>query len=541
MSPPKIPYLALSALLNAALIHAAPDQCVPDTFTFPDILGTKHILTTASKVEGYTGFSKWKPESTEIGPEGVSFCNVSVTYSHLGDQDVIHAHVWLPLSGYNNRFVGVGGGGWITGEIGDDAMSALTYKGYATAATDGGYTHDPFSTADAWLMPNPGNVNQTLLTNFANRAVHEAAIIGKHIAKDYYVESPAFSYWSGCSTGGRQGITSALLHPHDFDGILASCPGVEFPSLLLALYWPQFVMNQLGAYPDACQFEALRAAAIEECDKLDGVKDGIISRDDLCRFDPNSVVGKEFVSQGAKCKVSEEAAKILKAMFEGPKDAEGKSLFAGSTPGTAAVGMMALANTLCQDGKCTDGIPFTIATDWIRLLVKKDPSFDSKTLTPEQFSQLFHDSQRDYNGMFGAGDRDFQRFRKANKKMITWHGTSDEAITINAMRRFYDGVTALDKSRGVDTASYYRFFEVPGGTHCSAPVGVAHPLHALDSLRRWVEDGVAPDSLETTLIGQDNEGGKEQNPLCPYPLTGSKKTGKFTCVERKNQVGRDEL
>lgn len=48
--------------------------------------------------------------------------------------------------------------------------------------------------------------------------------------------------------------------------------------------------------------------------------------------------------------------------------------------------------------------------------------FDSKTLSSQQFMQLFHDSQRDYNGMFGTGGRDFQWFRKANKKIITWHG-----------------------------------------------------------------------------------------------------------------------
>ncbi|KAM6519210.1 hypothetical protein FALCPG4_012857 [Fusarium falciforme] len=536
MFPPTPPYLSLALLLSAALVEADAEPCAPDTFTFPEILGTKHVLTTASKVEGYTGFPKVKPESSEIDSKGVNFCNVTVSYSHPGDQDLVHAHVWLPLSGYNNRLVGIGGGGWIAGEIGEDVMSALTYKGYATAATDAGYTHDPLSTADAWLMPNPGNVNQTLLTNFANRAVHEVAIIGKHIAQGYYGKFPAFSYWSGCSTGGRQGITSALLYPDDFDGILTSCPGVEFPSLLLALYWPQLVMNQLGAYPDVCQFDALKAAAIEECDKLDGAKDGIISRDDLCKFDPSSVVGKEFESGGAKCNISKEAAEVLKAMFQGPNDGEGNSLFPGSTPGTTAG---ALAGTVCKDGKC-EGAPFSVATDWIRLLVKKDPSFDPKTLTYEKYSRLFHASRRDYDGMFGANDPDFQWFRRGDKKMITWHSINDQAVTINAMRQFYDTVRALDKSRGVDTASYYRYFEVPGGEHCLTPADVGYPLHALDALRHWVEDGVAPKTLETTLIGQDEDGEKPP-PLCQYPLARVKKAGKFTCVQRKHQVGMDEL
>ncbi|KAH6884508.1 Tannase/feruloyl esterase [Thelonectria olida] len=498
---------------------SSPHPCAPDVFTFPDILGTRHRVTTAETVKGFT-----------VGPEGASFCNVTVSYTHPGHDDLVNIHIWLPLTGFNSRFVGIGGGGWLAGEIGDDAMSAFTYQGYATAATDAGYQHDVFSTADAWLMKHHGNLDYPLLTNFAHRAVHEMAIIGKHMGEEYYGQPPAFSYWSGCSTGGRQGLTSALLYPDDYDGILTSCPAVSFPSLMVAFFWSQSVMNRIGAYPEACQFEAVRLAAVETCDELDGSKDGIISRDDLCDFDPNTVVSKGFNCNGVPAKISKETAEIVKAMLQGPTDPEGNSLFPGSTHGTSAVGLMALGNTRCEGGKCT-GLPFTLATDWIRLLLKKDPSFDVTTLSLEEYSQLMHQSVREYNGMFAADDADLGRFRGSGKKMITWHGINDEAITINAMRRYYKAVMALDESRGVDTRSYYRYFEVPGATHCSAPPGVGYPLHALDVLRQWVEEGIVPEMLQTTRIGGVSD--EEQLPLCPYPHIPVKKGNVVVCQERK--------
>lgn len=76
---------------------ASPQGCVPEAFTFPDILGTKLASTTAAAVSGFMGFSGWQTESSQIGPEGVSFCNVTVSYTHPGHGDLITVHIWLPF------------------------------------------------------------------------------------------------------------------------------------------------------------------------------------------------------------------------------------------------------------------------------------------------------------------------------------------------------------------------------------------------------------------------------------------------------------
>lgn len=227
-------------------------------------------------------------------------------------------------------------------------------------------------------------------------------------------------------------------------------------------------------------------------------------------------------------------------MLQGPTDADGNRFFPGSTYGTSATGFAALGNTRCDGGKCT-GSPMMLATDWIRLLVKKDAAFDVASLSLDEFSRIFRQGGCVYNGMFAADDADLGPFRGRCKKLITWHSINDEAITINTMRQYYEAVTRLDGSRGVDTVSYYRYFEVPGATHCSAPPGVGYPMKALDALRRWVEEGVVPDKLSTTRLG-DVAGDQF---VCPYPQVPVERGHSTVCAERseadKANLGKDEL
>lgn len=261
--------LLLLALKTASA--TALKACSSDAFTFPDLFGAELQTITATALNGYKENMGYKPEAALIGSDGVSVCNVTVSYTHPGHDDLVSLQVWLPLSNYNGRFVGVGGGGWVAHEVGNDLMSALAYQGYAAATTNAGYEQDMMSTPESWLMKSPGNLDYPLLVNFAHRVLHELSVIGRHLVEQGYGKSPSFSYWHGCSTGGRQGLTIANKYPDDFDGILAACPAVDFSALLVALYWPQLCMNQLGVYPPACHLEAVVAAAVEACDELDGV------------------------------------------------------------------------------------------------------------------------------------------------------------------------------------------------------------------------------------------------------------------------------
>lgn len=93
-------------------------------------------------------------------------------------------------------------------------------SGFAVGSTDAGHVLD-FLDVSSWALSN-GKVNQPLLENFASRSVHDLAVVGKAATKQYYGRAASYSYWNGCSTGGRQGYMEAQRYPDDFDGIVAA-------------------------------------------------------------------------------------------------------------------------------------------------------------------------------------------------------------------------------------------------------------------------------------------------------------------------------
>ncbi|KAF4978336.1 hypothetical protein FZEAL_5258 [Fusarium zealandicum] len=536
-----------AVLFSGHAVGSSAFSCSSASFTFPDLLGAELQSITASVLQGYTGNIGWKPEASRIGPDGVTACNVTISYTHPGHDDLVSVQLWLPIEDYNGRFVGVGGGGWLAGDAGSyDMMSTMASQGYAAATTNAGYEHSWLSKADSWLMKNPGNLDYPLIVNFAHRAVHDMTIIGRHIVKEAYGGPPNYSYWHGCSTGGRQGLTIANKYPDDYDGILTGCPAVDFPGLLVAMYWPQFVMNQMGRYPHACEFEAITAASVAACDGLDGVQDGIISRHDLCQFDPEIVEGKAIDCEGTPSTVSKDAIAIFKAMLQGPIDPEGNRLFPGITFGTTVVGNVAVANTLCEGTRCTRGLPFTISDDWIRLMVKKDPSFDLTKISHPEYAHIFRESVEEWGGLFGSNNPDLRRFHQLGKKMMTWHSLNDEAITAKAMRQYHERVLAFDEAHDVTTQDYYRYFEIPGAIHCGSPAGVPYPLDALKTLQSWVEEGIAPGELPAVLLGDSSEK-QAKRPICVYPQVATLDNDGFVCkppTEEMNDAqerNRDEL
>jgi hypothetical protein len=406
--------------------------------------------------------------------------------------------------------------------------------------TDAG--HDSLNWERApWALNSQGNLNYPLIFNFASLAVHDMTTIGKAITAQYYGGAPKFSYWNGCSTGGRQGVMSAQRYPEDYDGILAGAPAVNLPDLSISTYWPQSVMDRLGVYPPKCELDFINAQAVAACDELDGVKDGVIGDPDKCNFDPLTIVGQKIDDcNGTSITVSREAASVAKAVWDGPASKDGKSLFVGVARGTPFTGRLALANTACEGGGKTgcSGRPFLIAVDWIKLMVKRDPNYDVKGMTLPELEGYYYTNRQQLNSIIGANDPDLSRFKSLGKKMISWHGLSDECITMRNSRLYYDKVLAGDSS----ATDYYRHFEAPGVNHCAGGVGKFYPLKALDALRRWVEGGIVPEVLTgykvtNGSVGLGSESGPTR-PLCMYPKVlrfnggDANAYSSFACVDR---------
>ena len=315
----------------------------------------------------------------------------------------------------------------------------------------------------------------------------------------------------------------AQRYPSLYQGILSAAPSFNWVTFLVTEFYPQVLMKKLNYYPAACELNAITAAAIEACDGIDGVKDGIISAPGLCKFDPNSVVGQKYDCAGSERKITKEAAQIAAVAWSGPTDPDsGESIWFGTTPDASLPGFDpvfgGLATTICnEDNTDCKGRPFPISSDWIRTWLLKDPAYDLSTIDEEQFHELLITSYQEYYSHIDSADADLRRFKKAGGKLLSWHGLQDQLIPPNGTSNYHDRV---EKIVGPDVNSFYRHFEAPGVAHCIGGPG-AYPLTAFQDLVRWVEKGEPVEELvgrNLPFPGQDRSTFKPfARKLCPWP------------------------
>ncbi|KAF4308738.1 alpha/beta-Hydrolase [Botryosphaeria dothidea] len=241
-------------------------------------------------------------------------------------------------------------------------MSGAIGQGYATVSTDAGVSTDPSGYAE-WVYLSPGNMNVYAMQNFGSVAINDQAIIAKSVIESFYGRPPKYSYWSGCSEGGRQ-------------------------ALMLA-----------QRYPTACEINAITEAVIASCDEEDGIADGLIVDPDACEFDPFSMVGKTFncSDTGVEIQISHPAAMVANVTWSGPISANGKQIWYGMEKGTLLAGSdgyaAGIASIECSsNGNCT-GQTGNSGAGWLQSTVLKDPSFNLTDLTLEGYSWLMHLSE----------------------------------------------------------------------------------------------------------------------------------------------------
>ncbi|MET7686592.1 tannase/feruloyl esterase family alpha/beta hydrolase [Streptomyces sp. NPDC005483] len=426
-----------------------------------------------------------------------AFCEVTVTLTHPGDDDRARVRTWLPVNGWNGRFQGLGGAAYLAGDN-NVGLGTAVKNGYAAVTTDAG-VGDALDTS--WALNSAGQVNTALLKNFASRSQHEAAVVGKEVVDAVYGEGPAYSYFNGCSTGGRQGYMEAQRHPDDYDGILAAAPAVNWPEFEVATLWPQVVMNNEKTYPSKCEFAAFTTAAVKTCDALDGVKDGLVDDPARCDFDPRRLIGTKVVCDGRELTVTAADAAVVRKIWDGPRTASGRKLWAGVPIGAD---LSALA---------TPGAPFPVPADWVRLWVAKDPSLDLSTITYSRFARLFEQSRAEYDKVIGTADPDLSGFRRSGGKLLSWHGLDDQYIPAEGTVKYREEVERkLGGTERVD--DFYRLFLAPGTVHCGLNKGDG-TTDDLGALTAWVEHGKAPRTLPAGLISAEGE--QVTRNLCRYP------------------------
>ncbi|KAL4929310.1 putative feruloyl esterase [Aspergillus undulatus] len=477
--------------------------CSPLATQPPAPFGADILSLSASWVSNFTLDipAEFNYNHGDVAVDNVQFCNITVTYTHPGYADNITVETWLPRQ-WNGRLQATGGGGWQAGGrfvLSNFFMAGAISEGYAATTTDAGLG-DAVSPS-AWALKSPGNVDILALQNLGSRALSDQAVIGKSLARSFYGRAPEYSYWSGCSQGGRQGLMLAQRYPEAYDGIAASAPAQSWTKLASGLYYPLLMKQWHNVYPLACELNFLSEQAIAECDLDDGVQDGIISDVAACDYSPYSSVNKTFAcaSLNRTMSLSYGAALIADAAWSGPRTKDGERLWYGVNPGAD---ISSFGSVPGQNSTSTD--------QWFNLFVAKDESFDSTGMTQEVYFEFFHLAVQEYSGMMDAADPDLTAFRKRGGKLITYHGMADESIPTKGTEFYYDSV----RQKIPDIHDFYRFFEAPGLAHCAGGTG-GQPTTTFDALRLWVENGTAPETLPVEYPAVN--GTKHARILCPYP------------------------
>lgn len=440
----------------------------------------------------------------------LNVCNVTVAIRHAGDDDYNIIRVWLPLEDWNGRFQVTGGGGLATGYL-DMGNAAPASLGYASASSEGGLSLNVTidSQTGAWFLRSNGSLNSGLVENYSYRATHDAAVVGKAMAEQFYGCPPSFSYYTGCSQGGKQGFWAAQRYPDDFDGILAGSPALVDSWAIPSLVWPTVLMKEI-VVPPQCVFNEYLAAIIKACDALDGVVDGLISEPENCQFAAGSLVGSVFNCSGETMTITSAHAEVVTKILQGPRLTSGEQVWWGIAPGTEFWG---LANTTLSDGKLIS-VPFTPGIAFLRYFIHHDPTYDVLNMTYGDFDEAVA-LAGNYNETFLPYPSDYSAFRDRGGKLLSWHGLADQFIPPQGSIHFHSVVERNTHSEDESIDDFLRLFMAPGAGHCYIGGYGPAPVDPLASLVDWVERGVAPDTLAAAFAKTD--GTIIARALCPWP------------------------
>jgi len=433
------------------------------------------------------GFTPQGGRGAEAFKNLPAFCRVSATLKPSSDSD-IKIEVWMPESGWNGKLESVGNGAW-AGTISYPAMATALAAGYATASTDTGHAGNNAN----FITGHPEKV-----IDFGYRAVHEMTVAAKAIIDSFYGNRPKYSYWNGCSTGGRQALSEAQKYPADYDGILAGAPAIYASRLQGMQVWAsQAVHKDEASYIPPDKYRLIHGAVLNQCDALDGVKDGVLEDPTKCKFDPKVLACKDGDSASCLTPAQVDAAGRL---YGGPKNSKtGQQLFPGLQPGSE-LGWSMLAGPQ----------PMSLATEVYKYLVLNNPNWDYKTINPDTDFPLAEKAIRD---SMDAADPNLKGLVDRGGKLLMYHGWSDPGIppmnTVNYYKK------AIETIGGASQASNsIRLFMIPGMNHCQGGDGT-DKFDGISALSKWVEDGKAPASIPAS----HQTAGKvdRTRPLCPYP------------------------
>jgi feruloyl esterase len=482
----------LIAILSAGPMLAASCESLRS-------LSLPHAMVTFSQAVGAGAFTAPETGGRGRGPgdsfkDLPAFCRVAMTLTPSADSD-IKVEVWLPAAQWNGKFLAAGSGGGasaaLQGSINFPGLAGALRRGFATAATDTGHAGATLS----YAIDHPER-----LIDFGYRAVHEMTVDAKAVIAAYYGDAPKVSYWNGCAAAGRQGMMEVQRFPADYDGVVVSAAANNWSRLQtwsLSMY--EATHKDEARYIPSAKYALIHKAALEQCDAMDGVKDGLIENPKRCRFDPAALACKGTETSGCLTAAQIQAARQIYSDLVNPRTKS--QIFPGLEPGSE-LGWGALA-----DGP----EPSLYVRETFKYLVFKDPQWDYRTRPVDYDADATRAEQLDH-GVVSATNADLRPFFARGGKMILYHGWTDPLISpedaVNYYKRVQDTVGAANLRRSM------RLYMVPGMNHCRGGEG-PDDFDMQPVMEQWLEKQTAPESVIASKI---NNGKVERTrPLCPYP------------------------
>jgi hypothetical protein len=413
---------------------------------------------------------------------------------------------------WNGRLYMIGNGGHAGEELDNPGRVAQRTQalenGFVMAQTNTGHyaSKEPSAT---FVLSNPQKA-----IDYAHRAVHLTAVTAKEIANRYYAQPVAKAYWNSCSNGGRQGLLEAQRYPEDFDGIVANAPWVDQTGFTIGAIWNQQAFAETHVSADKLALVADRAMQV--CDAVDGLRDGLIDDPRQCAFKvardvPTCSPGNEA---SATCLTAAEAAAVQK-VYDGPQS-RGKTIFPGFMVGSEAVlprpngtsgsGWLNLIAPPEAGARTAD---FGLAEGTMRYLVFDPPQAD--------WDFLEFDFRRDpallerWGKLANATDTDLRDFRARGGKLLMTYGWADAILQPLMGVSYYEKAVKANGRNGTD---FMRLFMIPGMAHCAGGLG-PDQYDAVTAVIDWVEKDVPPSSLVASKIVNGTV--TRSRPLCPYP------------------------
>ncbi|KAM5341456.1 hypothetical protein ACJ41O_014487 [Fusarium nematophilum] len=497
--------LFLSPLVAAATIKDFSKQCssLAESLTIDGSSAVSSEFIAANTTLNFPNADPTCGRPSQV--VSTNLCRVILKVA-TSQRSGIRAEVWLPED-WSGRFLSTGNGG-LGGCIQYEDIDYATSLGFAAVGTNNGHdgqTGEPF-------LNNPD-----IIEDFAYRALHTGVVVGKDISKTFYGKPHTKSYYLGCSTGGRQGWKEVQSFPDDFDGVVAGAPAFSFNNLTS---WSCHFLPLTGSagadtFIPMDMWTAIHEDILDQCDELDGAKDGLLESPDLCDYDPKNLLCADGETTGC---LTATQLETLRQIYSPLRSVDDSLVYPRMEPGAELTG---------APQTYFAGQPFG-AADWFRYAIFNDSDWDPSTLKPEDY--VLSSTLNLFNIETWEGD--LSAFKDKGGKVLHYHGLVDGTIPSSNSPRYYEHVSKTMGLSSDELDDFYRYFQISGMAHCGGGPGAtfignnARSLASLDpdenvlmAIVRWVEEGIAPDVVVGTAYvnGTKSEGVDYKRRHCRWP------------------------